>query len=248
MPLLTTSRLRSGALSLAALAGLALAQPASAVVLTNATATFSQPGFSVGAATNGSTGDGTGWAIGTSTVNIVSQTAVWETQADISGNRLDFQFIQNFPSPAFHLIGRFRLSTTTDDRSAFADGLATGGDVTANWIVLTAPAVSGPAGMTFTTLGDNSVLVGGPVPATGTYDISYTGAYANVTGIRLEVMEHPSLPHDGPGLQPTNGNFVLTELVVNDSTVVPLLRLCHCWQQASRRSSTSAAAANFLPA
>ena len=43
--------------------------------------------------------------------------------------------------------------------------------------------------MTFTTLGDNSVLVGGSTPATGTYDVSYTGAYSNVTGVRLEVLE-----------------------------------------------------------
>ena len=218
MPLLTLPRLRAGALTVAALVGLSAAQTANAVVLTNATATFSQAGFSVGDTNNSDLSAGDGWAVAP---NIVSQTAVWETQTDITGNRLDFQLIQNFTGPAFHLIGRFRLSTTTDDRSTFADGLASGGDVTANWTVLTAPVVSGPAGMTFTTLGDNSVLVGGSTPATGTYDVSYTGAYSNVTGVRLEVLEDASLPFNGPGRQPVNGNFVLTEITLNPTTVVP---------------------------
>ena len=36
-----------------------------------------------------------------------------------------------------------------------------------------------------------------------------------ITGIRLEVLEDPSLPFNGPGRQPTNGNFVLTELMLH---------------------------------
>jgi hypothetical protein len=44
-----------------------------------------------------------------------------------------------------------------------------------------------------------------------------------VTGIRLEVLEDPSLPLDGPGYHSTNGNFLLTELEVfaNISVAVP---------------------------
>ncbi len=183
------------------------------MVLTNATATHSQAGFGAGEASNDAVTAADGWAIAP---NISGQTAVWKTQTDITGNRLDFQLFQSFTGPAFHLIGRFRLSTTTDDRSTFADGLTSGGDVTANWTVLTAPA-----GMTFTTLEDNSVLVGGTTPATATYDVSYAGAYSNITGIRLEVLEDASLPFNGPGRQPVNGNFVLTEITLNPSTVVP---------------------------
>ena len=35
------------------------------------------------------------------------------------------------------------------------------------------------------------------------------------------MFEDPTLPFDGPGLQPTNGNFVLTELVVTTTDPVP---------------------------
>jgi hypothetical protein len=65
-----------------------------------------------------------------------------------------------------HLIGRFHLSTTTHDRSTFADDLANGDDVTAARTVLAAQTITGIAGMVFTPLGDNSVLVGGTIPAT----------------------------------------------------------------------------------
>jgi hypothetical protein len=68
---------------------------------------------------------------------------------------------------------------------------------------------------------DPSVLVGGIRPAVGTYDVVYSGAYSSVTGIRLEVLEDASLPFNGPGTQSINGNFVLTEITLNPSTVVP---------------------------
>ena len=35
-----------------------------------------------------------------------------------------------------HSLGKFRISATADDRDAFADGKANGGDVDANWVVL----------------------------------------------------------------------------------------------------------------
>lgn len=91
----------------------------------------------------------------------------------------------------------------------------------ANWIVLTDPAAIGPAGMTFTTLADESVLAGGVTAAQGIYTVSYTTAVNNITGLRLEAMEHPGLPGgDGPGLHSNNGNFLLTEMSV-DASVVP---------------------------
>ena len=116
------------------------------------------------------------------------------------------------PNPG-HLPGRFRLSVTTDDRSTFADGLRVGGDVDANWTILSNPVVNGPSGMTFTTLSDYSVLAGGAVPGKGVYEVSAEANVAGITGIRLEVFKDPSLPADGPGFA-ANGNFVLTELEV----------------------------------
>lgn len=38
---------------------------------------------------------------------------------------------------------------------------------------------------------------------------------SGITGFRLEVLTDSSLPFNGPGRQPTNGNFVLTELVAD---------------------------------
>lgn len=153
------------------------------------------------------------WAI-TRTLQIdgsLSETAVWETVTDVTGEALVFTMYFGDFNPG-HLLGRFRFSVTTDDRDTFADDLDTGGDVDANWTVLTNPIVTGPAGMTFTTLPDNSVLAGGPTAPQGTYTIVYSTPVSGITGIRLEAIEHPSLPGSGPGMFYSNGNFHLTLL------------------------------------
>ena len=111
-----------------------------------------------------------------------------------------------------HLVGRFRLSVTTDDRSTFANIAQSGGDVYATWTVLTNPVASGPAGMTFTTLGDNSVLTGGTIPNTGTYEVQYTGNFVGITGVRLEAIPDGSIVGGQSGWG--GGNFVLTEMIV----------------------------------
>lgn len=148
-----------------------------------------------------------------------AQTAVFETVADINAAELEVRLHQNFGSG--HLIGRFRLSVTSDDRATFADGLNNGGDVDANWTVLTGATVTLPPGLSHTTLGDGSILVAGAANA-GTYVLWYSGAFLGITGLRLEVLEDPSLPFAGPGLQATNGNFVLSELVLlSGGTVIP---------------------------
>jgi hypothetical protein len=121
-----------------------------------------------------------------------------------------------------HLLGRFRFSVTTDDRTTFADGLHTGGDVVANWTVLSSPSVSGPAGMTFTTLADQSILAGGVIAAQGVYTVNYTTGINGITGLRLEALEDPSLPGgNGPGLHLANGNFELNEMTL-EGTIVPV--------------------------
>lgn len=198
---------------------------ADVVTLQNGTATFSQTGagcFPCGAnqATDGNFGPdnsslANGWSIANATFgDATSQTAVWETSNDVTATGISFSMHFNHFNPQ-HLLGRFRFSVTSDDRSLFADGLASGGDVNANWSVLQSPQVTGPLGMTFTTLGDQSVLASGTIPDQGTYTVNYTAPLSNVTGIRLEVIEDATLPFfDGPGLHPANGNFILTELVV----------------------------------
>lgn len=199
---------------------------AATVTLQNATATFSQTfngDFTVGRAINGTFAENLGWSvvnagIGNVTNQASSQTAVFETTANIGfvgGSLLTFNLYQTHGIDfAKHTIGRFRLSVTTDDRSLFADGLHTGGDVTANWTVLDPSTFLSANGATLSKLGDFSLLASGASPDTDIYTVTATTLLTGITGIRLEVLEDPSLPFNGPGRQPENGNFELSEFTV----------------------------------
>ena len=147
------------------------------------------------------------------------QIAVWETTSDVNASQLDFKLYQYWGGA--HNIGRFRLSYTTDDRSTFADGLNSGGDVTANWTVLTGATISSTGGEIFTVLGDNSILVSGNNPATTVYSVSFSGSFSGITGIRLEALSDASLPFSGPGRQ-ANGNLTLTEITLDATYPNPL--------------------------
>jgi hypothetical protein len=201
---------------------------AATVALQNATATYSQTfngDFTVGRAINGTFAENLGWSVyDPVNASASSQTAVFETTANIGlvgGSLLTFNLYQTHGIDfAKHTIGRFRLSVTTDDRSLFADGLATGGDVTANWIVLDPNTFVSANGATLSKLGDLSILASGADPDFDTYTVTATTTLTGITGIRLEVLEDPSLPFNGPGRQPENGNFELSEFTV-DITAVP---------------------------
>jgi hypothetical protein len=195
------------------------------VPLQQPTATFSQSfagDFSVARAINGTTADDRGWAIASGAgTSIPAQTAAFETVNNIGlagGSILTFTLTQNNTNSG-HLLGRFRLSITTDDRSLFCDGLQTGGDVTANWTVLSPDSVTAPNTSTFTVLGDQSMLAGGSTPDTDVYTITAQTFLTGITGIRLEALEDPSLPFNGPGRWPGNGNFVLSEFEVGISPI-----------------------------
>ena len=191
---------------------------AQGVTLQEGTATFSQTFLgttSPDQVIDGDFGTSNGWAVlvnGTPATS--AQTAAWETACDHVPGTLTFtmHFLHFNPG---HLLGRLRLSVTTDDRSTFCDGLDTGGDVSANWVVLANPVVVAPTGMTSSVLPDGSLLFGGAIPATGVYTLAFPQLLSGVTGIRLEVLEDPSLPFGGPGLHPANGNFLLTEMEVD---------------------------------
>lgn len=202
--------------------GVACAQVAMAdpVALQQGTATFSQTfdgGYPPSEVTDGIFAAGNGWAIFSQTGGTTAQTIVWETASDLTATGISFDMYFNHGSQ--HLLGRFRFSVTTDDRSTFADGLASGGDVTATWTVMNPVSVTATTGLTSTILGDGSVRMGGTVPATGDYTVNFVENLVGVTGIRLEAMEDSLLPTSGPGLQPNNGNFVLTEMVATSSPV-----------------------------
>jgi hypothetical protein len=130
-----------------------------------------------------------------------------------NGTLFQFDLIQNHSNPE-HTLGRFRLSVTTDDRADFADGLDTGGDVSASWTVLKPEIFTSANGTTLEVLSDNSILASGTPPDTDTYTITARTPLSGITGFRLEALEDASLPVSGPGRHTANGNFVLSEFVV----------------------------------
>ncbi len=180
------------------------------VSLQNATATFSQGGFPAGSSIDGNTSNG-GWAINSGPT---PQTIVWETTNNIpaaADTQIAFDFIQNFGGA--HFLGAFRISATTDARSEFADGLTTGGDVSANWVVLDPILITSTGGETFTVREDKAVVVTGVMPSATTHTIRYQGIIGDVTGFRLEMLNDPALGGVGGPGRTSHGNFVLTEVV-----------------------------------
>ncbi|HWW00076.1 MAG TPA: S8 family serine peptidase [Candidatus Acidoferrum sp.] len=199
---------------------------ASAVPLQKATATFSQTStanFSVAKAIDGIVNDNLGW--GNQFDPQRGAIAAFQTVSDTGypgGTQLIFTLIQNaIWSDPPDTLGRFRLSVTTDNRSTFCDGLPTGGNVTANWTVLQPISFSSLNGATLTLLPDNSILAGGFAPRTDTYTVVARTSLNNITGVRLEMIPDTSLPFSGPGREPANGNYVLSEFQVQAS---PILR------------------------
>jgi hypothetical protein len=196
------------------------------VFLANATATRSQAAgtFDVSTSIDGVTsagGPSSGWAIDDGTTS--TEVAVYETVADQSaplGFLLTFTLYNNYLTTPGHNLGNFRFSVTSDDRSTFADGQQSGGDVTATWTILTPTSASATNGITLTILGDDSVLACCESAVNTVYTVTALfPSAATITGIRLEALANAALPDSGPGLY-SNGNFVLTELVV-DAVALP---------------------------
>jgi hypothetical protein len=65
-----------------------------------------------------------------------------------------------------------------------------------------------------TVLSDESLLVGDTNATVVDYVIEADTNLTGITGVRIEVLTHSSLPFNGPGLSNSNGNFVLSEFLV----------------------------------
>ena len=198
----------------------ALPAGATPVALENATATYSQTSNGLGGV--GDVIDGTpntsqGWGVDPN--EGVNQTASFQADSNVGyagGSLLTFTITQDF-TLNLETLGDFRLSVTTDNRTTYDNGLASGGNVTANWTVLDPTYAHSANGETLTIEGDGSVLASGSAPATDVYTIEATTTLTGITGFRLEALANPSLPHDGPGLEPLNGNFTITQFAVDIS-------------------------------
>jgi hypothetical protein len=86
------------------------------------------------------------------------------------------------------------------------------------WYPLNPSEYKSAGGATITELDDYSLLVGGKVPSSDTYTVTFEVPVRGVTALRLEALTHDSLPHKGPGLA-GNGNFVLTDLTLARRTL-----------------------------
>lgn len=272
-------RLPRPALFVAACAACATATglDASTVGLQNATATYSQDfsgggTFLIDQAIDTSLGGNNGWAIlepppsgSSESPHAVAQTAAFETTADTGyaqGTRLTVNLYHLLGGGSLHELGRFRISVTTDDRNDFADGLNTGGDVTANWTALYAqtavdtgtanpatPIYLDPladASIRAYTLvdGDNDGMVNDYVGSEGNndptiYTLTFHTNLTNITGLRLEALPDPLLSSQGPGTTP-NGNFVLTELTLDAEALLPEIGAADTLNFGNVRVGTSA--------
>lgn len=199
------------------------------ITLQQATATLSQNNdagpWLVQRAIDGdyATGMHSGWGVAEGSGSAITnpQTAAFETAADVGflgGTALTFELHHLFVWFSPHNTGRFRISATTADRDTFADGMQTGGDVDATWVVLT-PQWATAVGASLSILPDASVLASGPNPIPDIYTVFASTLLTGITGFRLELMGDPSLPDSGPG-RAVNGNLVLTEFTV-DAAPVP---------------------------
>ncbi len=153
---------------------------AASVALQQATATGGRAGFEVSQSIDGNVSTTTsGWYNNTN----ANQIAAYETVTDLGMSALSFNIYER---SGFH-IDQFRISVTQDDRSTFADGLATGGDVTATWTVLTPLTPSG------TINGDGTVDIAIPSPTTDPNTMTALTPFGGITGFRFEM-------NDGNGL------------------------------------------------
>lgn len=204
---------------LVATAGISLPALAAQVALNNATATFCQVSFSIANSIDASFTNDVGWAIHPQEGN--DQTAVYKTASDISHSadtELTFD-LHMLHSNGGHLLGKFRLAATTSNRGTYGQGSECsdanpGGS--ASWSVLHPESAVSANGQSLTINPDGSILAGGSLPATDVVTVRVSSLLQGTTGFRLEVFADESLPYGGPGRYTTNGNFVLTELVVNE--------------------------------
>jgi hypothetical protein len=194
--------------------------------LSQATATFSQPTYTVNEVINGVAGAGAvseGWAISTPAGTASAQTAAFEITTTTPTSALGSQlFVQmSFPFGTNHTIGRFRVLVTSADRAMFADGLASGGNVgsPAIWRPVGVVSVTSSAGATYAGRPDGSLLLTSASPSTEALTLWLATPESGLTGVRVEAIEDSALPDSGPGAS-AGGNFVLGEMTVDVGPVM----------------------------
>jgi hypothetical protein len=225
--------------------------PLEEVVLQTPTASFTQDcgGYTPAGAID--TNPATAWALGRCSGGgdtSRSETLVFETRDDFGGPGLTRLVVDLFSGGAFSgtnlSAGRLLISYTQANRDTFANGLAAGGQLGAEWtplvptIVLASRAnasgVTQPANAQLdptATIGpDGTVLIGGPSPEFANYTIIATVPSGVVRGLRFDFIDSNGtstapdggLPTGGPGRH-ANGNMLLRTVAVRQSRPLSIL-------------------------
>ena len=108
-----------------------------------------------------------------------------------------------------------RLDTSTPELEAAQEGWETklraaGKD----WTTVALTQSTSAGGATLTLQPDGSILASGKNPLADTYTLKARTDVAGITGVRIEVVQDPSLPQHGPG-RDSEGNFFLSDLEID---------------------------------
>ena len=82
------------------------------------------------------------------------------------------------------------------------------------WVPVQVEAATTSPKTTVETLPDGSVRCGGEVLDKDSYTLKIHAVLPEIAALRVEVMTDDALPHHGPGRQPANGNFHLSEVTL----------------------------------
>jgi hypothetical protein len=132
-------------------------------------------------------------------------------------------------------LGAFRLWITDDAQANFANSASVGGVIGSDWVPLLpdflsakpaspwGPVLAGPEPV-LTLMGDGTILASGANPECAWYTLEATLPIADVTGVRVEVVDFNGssmaaangLPTGGPGRH-SNGNMLIRQMLVDSS-------------------------------
>lgn len=181
-----------------------LSQPAAAapVTFSQASATYTQNGYSPAALIDGN--NATGWAIADANSGTHSQSALLVLASALSAGTYDFTFVANQFAQCCGTMGEFSFGYTTDAAPTLGS----------TQTLVTYTGGSSLTGATFT-FDTGRILVSGGA-FTDAYTINGTiSSLAAITGIFLNVHESEAgYPTNGPG-RAYDGNFVVSELTLD---------------------------------
>ena len=180
--------------------------PALAVPLTGATTTYDQGGsYTVGRSIDGNVTSG-GWGVYNG--QTTPQTAVYQTTAPLTASELTFAIAQNYGSD--HVVNQFRISATTDPNPTVTSG--------ATWTELTPESHNAGRNM-LQDMGSNMLRRTG-IADRSTYTVTAAPGLTGITGFQVETFVANGSRIGGA----SNGNFVLSEFMVDDGSNLALGR------------------------